>query len=158
MIKQGQMLPSATLNQLTNKGMQRHNTRELFSNKRAVLFAVPGAFTPVCSQSHLPGYIALADQIKATGIDFIACVSVNDAFVMHAWGKTQRAKDIVMLADGDGTFTKALGLEVNTASFGGIRSQRYVMIIENGKVTQLNVEKPQAFDISKAETLLATLS
>ncbi|MCG9784718.1 peroxiredoxin [Vibrio brasiliensis] len=158
MIKQGQMLPSATLSQLTNTGIQRHNTRELFSNKRAVLFAVPGAFTPLCSESHLPGYVALADQIKAAGIDFIACVSVNDAFVMQAWRKTQRATDIMMLADGDGTFTKALGLEINTASFGGIRSQRYVMIIENGKVTQLNVEKPQAFDTSKAETLLATLS
>lgn len=157
MIQKGQPLPSATLNEFNSEGMQAHNTSELFANKRVVLFALPGAFTPTCSEAHLPGYIALNADLKAAGADIIACVSVNDAFVMNAWGKVQDAGDIMMLADGDASFTKALGLEMDTAGFGGVRSQRYAMIIDNGVVTELNVEAPQAFEVSNAETMLAAL-
>ncbi|WP_417617706.1 peroxiredoxin [Oceanisphaera sp.] len=157
MIQQGQPLPSATLGQLTADGMVNHQTDELFANKKVVLFAVPGAFTPTCSASHLPGFIVLADQIKAKGVDMIACVSVNDAFVMKAWGEAQNASEIMMLADGDASFTKALGLEMDTAAFGGVRSKRYAMVIENGVVTQLNVEAPKQFEVSSAEAVLASL-
>ncbi|KKC98890.1 MULTISPECIES: peroxiredoxin [Photobacterium] len=157
MIQQGQTLPAATLSELTKDGMVNHEVTELFAGKKVVLFAVPGAFTPTCSESHLPGYVVLADQLKAKGVDIIACVSVNDAFVMQAWGEAQNASEIMMLADGDGSFTKALGLEMDTAKFGGLRSQRYAMIIDNGVVTQLNVEAPKEFEVSKAETILASL-
>ncbi|MDW6004582.1 peroxiredoxin [Vibrio mangrovi] len=157
MIEQGQKLPAATLSQLTKDGMVNHQISELFAGKKAVLFAVPGAFTPTCSEAHLPGYVVLADQLKAKGIDIIACVSVNDAFVMKAWGEAQNASEIMMLADGDASFTKALGLEMDTDKFGGIRSQRYAMIIDDGVVTQLNIEEPKSFEVSKAETILASL-
>ncbi|ASP39175.1 peroxiredoxin [Bacterioplanes sanyensis] len=157
MIQQGQQLPTATLSELNADGMQTHKTDELFANKRVVLFAVPGAFTPTCSEAHLPGYVVLADKLKAAGVDMIACVSVNDAFVMSAWGKAQNAHEITMLGDGDGSFTKALGLEMDTGTFGGVRSQRYAMVIENGVVTQLNVEAPKEFEVSKAEVILAVL-
>ncbi|WP_459782449.1 redoxin family protein, partial [Photobacterium sp. R1] len=128
-------MPAATLGELTKDGMVNHDVTDLFAGKKVVLFAVPGAFTPTCSESHLPGYVVLADQLKAKGVDIIACVSVNDAFVMQAWGEAQNASEIMMLADGDGSFTKALGLEMDTAKFGGLRSQRYAMIIDNGVVT-----------------------
>ncbi|HHX8310819.1 TPA: peroxiredoxin [Vibrio diabolicus] len=157
MIQQGQALPVATLSELTANGMVNHDVTELFANKKVVLFAVPGAFTPTCSEAHLPGYVVLADELKAKGIDLIACVSVNDAFVMQAWGEAQNASEILMLGDGDASFTKALGLEMDTGGFGGIRSQRYAMIIENGIVTKLNVEEPKEFEASKAETILAAL-
>lgn len=157
MIQTGQAIPSATLSELSADGMQTHGADELFANKRVVLFAVPGAFTPTCSEAHLPGYVVLADKIKAAGVDLIVCVSVNDAFVMQAWGKAQNAAEIMMLGDGDGSFTKALGLEMDTGGFGGLRSQRYAMIIDNGVVTQLNVEAPKAFEVSNAETILAAL-
>ena len=158
MIEQGQVLPAGiTLGELTNEGMVTHNVAELFSGKKVVLFAVPGAFTPTCSESHLPGYVVLADQFQAKGVDIIACVSVNDAFVMKAWGQAQNASELMMLADGDASFTQALGLEMDTAGFGGVRSQRYAMIIEDGVVTQLNVEAPKAFEVSKAEAVLAAL-
>jgi len=157
MIQQGQALPAATLSQLTADGMVNHQVTELFTNKKVVLFAVPGAFTPTCSESHLPGFVVLADQIKAKGVDIIACVSVNDAFVMQAWGEAQNANEIMMLGDGDASFTKALGLEMDTAAFGGVRSQRYAMVIENGVVTQLNVEEPKTFEVSSAEAILASL-
>lgn len=137
--------------------MVNHQVQELFAGKKAVLFAVPGAFTPTCSEAHLPGYVVLADQLKAKGIDIIACVSVNDAFVMKAWGEAQNASEIMMLADGDASFTKALGLEMDTEQFGGVRSQRYAMIIEDGVVKQLNVEPPKSFEVSNAETILASL-
>jgi peroxiredoxin len=122
-----------------------------------VLFAVPGAFTPTCSEAHLPGYVVLADKLKEKGVELIACVSVNDAFVMKAWGETQNATEILMLGDGDASFTKALGLEMDTEAFGGIRSQRYAMIIKDGVVQQLNVEEAGQFEASKAETILASL-
>ncbi|KJY82377.1 peroxiredoxin [Vibrio galatheae] len=157
MIQIGQKIPSSTLSQLTAEGMTNHNTDELFANKRVVLFAVPGAFTPTCSEAHLPGYVVLADEIKAAGVDMIACVSVNDAFVMQAWGAAQNAEAIAMLGDGDGSFTKALGLDMDTANFGGIRSQRYAMVIENGVVTTLNVEEPKKFEVSNAESILTAL-
>lgn len=157
MIQQGQTLPSSTLSELTPDGVVNHQTDEVFANKKVVLFAVPGAFTPTCSESHLPGFVTLADQIKAKGVDLIACVSVNDAFVMQAWGEAQNASEILMLGDGDASFTKALGLEMDTAGFGGIRSRRYAMVIENGVVTQLNVEEPKQFDVSKAEVILDSL-
>ncbi|EGR3109884.1 peroxiredoxin [Vibrio parahaemolyticus] len=157
MIQQGQALPSATVSELTADGMVNHDVTELFANKKVVLFAVPGAFTPTCSEAHLPGYVVLADQLKAKGVDLLACVAVNDAFVMNAWGEAQNASEILMLGDGDASFTKALGLEMDTGGFGGVRSQRYAMIIENRVVTTLNVEKPSEFEVSNAETILAAL-
>lgn len=157
MIQQGQAIPNSTLSQLTSDGMINHETATLFADKTVVLFAVPGAFTPTCSEAHLPGYVVLADKLKEKGVDLIACVSVNDAFVMKAWGDTQNAAEILMLGDGDAGFTKALGLEMDTEAFGGIRSQRYSMIIKDGVVQQLNVEEAGQFEASKAETILASL-
>ncbi|MCG8314174.1 MAG: peroxiredoxin [Pseudomonadales bacterium] len=157
MIEQGQSLPEASLSELTADGMVNHSTSELFADKKVVLFAVPGAFTPTCSEAHLPGYVVNADKIKSKGVDIIACVSVNDAFVMKAWGAAHNASELMMLADGDGSFTTALGLDMATGSFGGLRSQRYAMVIDNGVVTLLNVEAPKSFEVSKAETILASL-
>ncbi|QIR15896.1 peroxiredoxin [Shewanella aestuarii] len=157
MIQQGQALPAGTLGQLTKDGMVNHDVATLFAGKKVVLFAVPGAFTPTCSEAHLPGFVVLADQLKAKGVDIIACVSVNDAFVMKAWGEAQNASEIMMLADGDASFNKALGLDMDTAAFGGIRSQRYAMVIDNGVVTTLNVEAPKSFEVSTAEAVLASL-
>jgi peroxiredoxin len=137
--------------------MVNHNVKELFAGKKVVLFAVPGAFTPTCSEAHLPGYVVQADKLKEKGVDIIACVAVNDAFVMKAWGEAQNASELMMLADGDASFTKALGLEMDTAGFGGVRSQRYAMIIEDGVVTTLNVEAPKSFEVSKVEAILEAL-
>ncbi|TMO54868.1 peroxiredoxin [Pseudoalteromonas phenolica] len=157
MIEQGQALPNVVLTELTADGMQNHQVTELFADKKVVLFAVPGAFTPTCSAAHLPGYVVLADQIKAKGVDIIACVSVNDAFVMKAWGEAHNASELMMLGDGDAAFTKAIGLDKETGSFGGVRSQRYAMIIENGVVTELTVEAAGEFEVSKAESILEKL-
>ena len=157
MIEQGQTIPAVNLSQLSDKGMQTLTNNELFTDKKVVLFAVPGAFTPTCSNAHLPGYIALADKIKAKGINAIYCVSVNDAFVMKAWGESQNAEYIDMLADGDASFTRALGLEKDTAGFGGLRSKRYAMVVDNGVVNQLFVEQEKEFVISSAEVVLAKL-
>ncbi|MFY3327745.1 peroxiredoxin [Vibrio fluvialis] len=157
MIEQGQHLPEGTLSQLTKDAMVNHNVKELFAGKKVVLFAVPGAFTPTCSEAHLPGYVVQADKLKEKGVDIIACVAVNDAFVMKAWGEAQNASELMMLADGDASFTKALGLEMDTAGFGGVRSQRYAMIIEDGVVTTLNVEAPKSFEVSKVEAILEAL-
>lgn len=157
MIEQGQAIPAGTLSELTADGMLNHKVAELFANKKVVLFAVPGAFTPTCSEAHLPGFVVMADQFKAKGVDIIACVSVNDAFVMKAWGAAQNASELMMLADGDASFTKALGLEMDTAGFGGIRSQRYAMVVDNGVVTTLNVEAPKSFEVSTAEAVLAVI-
>ena len=157
MIQQHTLMPVGELKELKNGEMITHNTAELFLTKKVVLFAVPGAFTPTCSETHLPGYVVLADEFKAKGVDIIICLSVNDAFVMSAWGNSQNAENIMMLADGDGTYTKALGLSMDTAIFGGVRSQRYAMIIDNGEVTHLHVEQPKAFDVSKAEAILEQL-
>jgi peroxiredoxin len=157
MIALNATMPDGQLQELKDGDMVAHKTSELFANKKVVMFAVPGAFTPTCSVAHLPGYVVSADDLKAKGVDAIICVAINDAFVMSAWGKTQNAENLMMLADGDGSYTKALGLEMDTAAFGGLRSQRYSMIIDNGVVTSLNVEKPQEFEISNVETILQQL-
>ncbi|WP_411992021.1 peroxiredoxin [Agarivorans sp. DSG3-1] len=157
MIEVGQTIPEAHLAELNQEGMQNHSTHQLFAGKKVVLFAVPGAFTPTCSESHLPGFVVLADNIKAKGVDIIACVSVNDAFVMNAWGEAQNAEQIMMLGDGDASFTKALGLEMDTAGFGGVRSQRYAIIIDDLTVSTVNVEQAKSFEVSSAETILNLL-
>lgn len=154
--EQGKM-PSGQLQELKDGNMLTHNTDELFANKKVVLFAVPGAFTPTCSAAHLPDYVVSADDLKAKGVDLIICLSVNDAFVMKAWGNAQNAENIAMLADGDGSYTKMLGLDMETGAFGGLRSKRYSMIIDNGVVTHLNIEKPKEFEVSKAEVILEAL-
>ena len=157
MIEVGQRIPTSTLSQLTADGMVNHNTDELFAGKKVVLFAVPGAFTPTCSEAHLPGYVVFADKFKAAGVDAIICLSVNDAFVMKAWGEAQNASELMMLGDGDASFTKALGLDMDTAGFGGVRSKRYSMLIDDGVVSVLNVEEGGAFEVSKAEVMLSAL-
>jgi len=157
MIELNSLMPVGELQELKDGEMITHNTAELFSNKKVVLFAVPGAFTPTCSAAHLPGYVVSADELKAKGVDAIICLSVNDAFVMSAWGESQNAENIMMLADGDGSYTKALGLSMDTAGFGGIRSQRYAMIINKGEVMSLQVEQPKSFEVSKAEVILEQL-
>jgi peroxiredoxin len=157
MIEVGGTLPEAVFSILQDGEIKNPNTGTLFSEKKVVLFAVPGAFTPTCSVSHLPGYIALADKIKAQGVDAIICIAVNDAFVMDAWGKSQNADEIMMLADGNGTFAQLIGLDMDTDAFGGIRSIRYSMIVEDGVVRALNVEDPGRFEVSDAETILKQL-
>ena len=133
-------------------------TNELFGGKRVVLFAVPGAFTPTCSEAHLPGYVVNADAIKAKGVDDIVCIAVNDAFVMGAWGTAGNADAITMVGDGNGEFTKAIGLEMDGSGFGlGTRSQRYAMVVDDGTVTKLAVEAPGQFEVSKAEAILEAL-
>jgi peroxiredoxin len=157
MIKVGDSLPENTFSLLTDDGMTNPTTEELFSGKKVVVFAVPGAFTPTCSASHLPGFVVKADDIKAKGVDSIICLSVNDAFVMKSWGDASNAEAITMLADGGGSFTKAIGLEMETGDFGGLRSQRYAMIVDDGVVTALNVEEAGAFEVSSAEAIEALL-
>lgn len=155
-ISVGDPIPTASLHVMTAEGPKEISTDEIFSGKKVVLFAVPGAFTPGCSQAHLPGFVANADKIKAKGVDTVACVSVNDAFVMGAWGEAQNAGELMMLGDGNGDFTKALGLELDGRGFGlGMRSKRYSMVVEDGKVTQLNVEPDGAgIDVSTADKIL----
>lgn len=154
MISVGMTIPNATITAIDENGQTNTTSTELFSDKKVLLFALPGAFTPTCSQSHLPGYVTAYDEFKKKGIDIVACLSVNDSFVMTAWAKDQNAENITMLADGGAALTKALGLEMDTADFGGIRSQRYAMIIENNQVTHLNLEDPKEFKVSDAETML----
>jgi glutaredoxin/glutathione-dependent peroxiredoxin len=158
-IKVGDKLPAATLAAATPEGPRPMSTDEIFAGKKVALFAVPGAFTPTCSAKHLPGFKEQAAAIKGKGVDAIACVSVNDAFVMKAWGESAGVgDDILMLADGNGDFTKALGLELDGSKFGmGQRSQRYSMIVEDGVVKELNVEAPGEFKVSSADYLLAQL-
>ncbi len=154
----GDKIPDCTLMTMGENGPSPITTSSIFEGKKVVLFAVPGAFTPGCSMTHLPGYVVNADDIKAKGVDTIACVSVNDAFVMDAWGKAQNAEHILMLADGNGEFTQKLGLELDASGFGlGTRSQRYAMIVDNGTVTHLNVEEGPGVDVSAAETIMALL-
>ena len=158
-IKVGDKLPSMTLTEATAEGPKPVTTDEFFKGRRVALFAVPGAFTPTCSAKHLPGFKQMAGDIKAKGVDAIACVSVNDAFVMRAWAEDQAVgEDVTMLADGSGAFTKALGLELDANRFGmGTRSQRYSMIVDDGVVTALNVEEPGQFKVSSAEHMLGQL-
>ncbi|QTH62772.1 peroxiredoxin [Psychrosphaera ytuae] len=157
MISVNDRLPSAQFQHMENGEMKTTSTEELFAGKKVVMFAVPGAFTPTCSEAHLPGFVANADKIKAKGVDSIICVSVNDAFVMSAWGKSQNAEELIMLADGGAEFHEAAGLSMDTGTFGGVRAVRYSMIVEDGVVTQLNVEAPKEFKVSDAETVLAQL-
>ena len=158
-IKAGDAIPSMKLMMVTPDGPKEVSTDEIFKGKKVVLFAVPGAFTPTCSVKHLPGFVQNADTIKAKGVDTIACIAVNDAFVMSAWAKEQGADGrVTMLADGSASFTKALGLELDLMGRGmGVRSQRYALIVENGKVTDIAVEQPGGFDVSRAETILSKL-
>jgi peroxiredoxin len=158
-IKIGDHLPTVKLKHLGADGIKDVTTDELFAGKKAVLFAVPGAFTPTCSAKHVPSFVNHIDQLTAKGVDVIACVSVNDVFVMAAWGKDQKADGkVLMLADGNGEFTKALGLETDLSNFGlGVRSQRYALVVDHGKVTVLNVEKPGAYEVSSAEAILQAL-
>jgi peroxiredoxin len=158
-IKVGDKIPSATLMQMKDGGPKPVKTDELFGDKKVVVFALPGAFTPTCSAKHLPGFIQNADAIREKGVDAIACLSVNDAFVMGAWGDQQGAGDkVMMLADGNGDFTRELGLEMDGSRFGmGKRSQRYAMVVDHGVVKELNVEEPGAFSVSSAEHVMKQL-
>lgn len=155
----GDKIPSTTLSVMSAKGPQPHSSEELFAGKKVVVFAVPGAFTPTCSAAHVPGFVVNAPDIKAKGVDSIICVSVNDAFVMSAWGKAQNAEDLIMAADGNGDFTEALGLTMDASAFGmGKRSQRYSMIVDNGVVSALHVDAGGAFELSSAEKILEDLA
>ena len=158
-IKVGDHIPEGKFRVMTAEGPGWKTTGEVFKGKKVVLFAVPGAFTPTCHKNHLPGFLQNSDAIKAKGVDAIACVSVNDAFVMGAWGKDQKSDGKVhMLADGNGDFTRAIGLEMDGTKFGmGKRSQRYSMIVDNGVVKTLNVEEPGAFEVSSAEHMMGQL-
>lgn len=156
MIKVGDKVPAAKLKTKTPDGMKDVTSDELFGGKKVVVFGLPGAFTPTCSAKHLPGYVESAAAIKAKGVDTIACLSVNDAFVMDAWGKDQKVGDkVLMLADGNADFAKALGLELDLVANGmGIRCKRFSMLVDNGVVKSVNIEKPGAFEISDAATML----
>ncbi|MBN7798272.1 peroxiredoxin [Parahaliea mediterranea] len=157
-INAGDKIPASTLKTMGAEGPVDITTDEIFKGKKVLLFAVPGAFTPGCSMTHLPGYVVNADKIKAKGVDTIACMAVNDAFVMDAWGKAQNAEEILMLGDGNGDFTAALGLEMDARGFGlGTRSKRFAMLVDDGTVTHLNVEPAGGVDVSSAETMMALL-
>ena len=158
-IKVGDKIPSATLMQMKGGAPQPVKTDDFFTGKKVAVFALPGAFTPTCSAKHLPGFVQHAADLKSKGVDAIACVSVNDAFVMGAWGDQQNVGDkVAMLADGNGDFAKALGLEMDASKFGmGTRSQRFSMLVDNGVVTTLNVEEPGAYAVSSAEHMLTQL-
>ena len=158
-IKVGDKLPEASLRLKTDSGITEVKTPDFFKGKKAVLFALPGAFTPTCSAKHLPGFVQKAAELKGKGVDTIACLSVNDAFVMDAWGKQQNAgENVVMLADGNADFTKKVGLQMDGSKFGmGERSQRYAMLIDDGVVKQLFVEAPGAFEVSSVEHMLKNL-
>ena len=157
-IKVGDRIPNVTIHEMSDKGPAEITTDAIFSGKKVVLFALPGAFTPTCSASHLPGYVVQADAILGKGVDQIICLSVNDAWVMDSWGKSQNAEKILMLADGSAGLTEALGLELDLTKRGmGVRSDRYAMIVEDGVVTHLNREAPGKFEVSDAESILKLL-
>jgi peroxiredoxin len=158
-IKVGDKIPSVSLKTMDKDGMQTLSTDDIFKGKKVVLFALPGAFTPTCSAKHLPGFVNNAAELKAKGVDTIACLSVNDAFVMDAWGKAQNAGDkVLMLADGNADFSKAVGLTMDGTGYGmGLRASRYAMVVDNGVVKALNVEAPGAFEVSSAEAVLKAL-
>ena len=157
-IQEGSSLSEATLHVMQEGKPTAMSVGDLFEGKKVVLFAVPGAFTPTCSNAHLPGYVVKADELKAKGVDSIICLSVNDAFVMDAWGKDKNAEQLMMVADGNGEFTKALGLEMDGSGFGlGTRSQRYAMIVDDGTVSKLSVEDPGKLEVSAAEAILEAL-
>ena len=158
-IRVGEKMPSGVFGVMTDAGPGAISTDELFAGKKVVLVSVPGAFTPTCSASHLPGFINQADELIAKGVDSIACMSVNDVFVMHAWGEDQKVGDkVMMLADGNGEYARALDLEMDGTAFGmGTRSQRFAIIVDDGTATHVAVEAPGKLEVSKAESILAKL-
>ena len=157
-IQVGDKIPACTMKVMGAEGPQDITTDEIFSGKKVIMFAVPGAFTPGCSMTHLPGYVVNADKIKAAGVDTIACMAVNDAFVMDAWGKGANAEELLMVSDWDAGFSKALDLTMDASGFGlGVRSQRFALIAEDGVITHLAVEAPGQFEVSKAEAVLEAL-
>ena len=158
-IKAGDKMPAGVFGVMTDSGPGGISADELFSGKKVVLVSVPGAFTPTCSANHLPGFVDRADEILAKGVDAIACMSVNDVFVMDAWGKDRGVGDkVIMLADGNGEYAKALGLEMDASGFGmGTRSQRFAMVVDNGVAAVVNVEAPGQFEVSKAEAIIDAL-
>jgi len=158
-IKSGERMPSGTLKTMTADGAKDVKTDELFHGKKVVLFSVPGAFTPTCDAKHLPGFVQLTDQIKAKGVDAVACMSVNDVFVMNAWGKASGvAGKVLMLADGNGDYARALGLELDGRGFGlGMRGQRFAILVDDGVARQVNIEAPGEFKVSTAEHVLSQL-
>ena len=158
-IKVGDRMPAGVLTQMTKDGPQKLTTEQLFAGKKVVLFSVPGAFTPTCDAKHLPGFVQHAAAFKAKGVDTIACMAVNDVFVMNAWGKASNVGDgILMLADGNADYAKALGLELNASGFGmGIRGQRFAIVVDNGVASKVFVEGPGEFKVSSAEHVLGQL-
>jgi glutaredoxin/glutathione-dependent peroxiredoxin len=158
-IKAGERMPSGTLKTMGADGAKDVKTEELFRGKKVVLFSVPGAFTPTCDAKHLPGFVQLADQLKAKGVDTIACIAVNDVFVMNAWGKASGvAGKVLMLADGNGDYSRALGLELDGREFGlGMRGQRFAIVAVDGVARQVNIEAPREFKVSTAEHILTQL-
>jgi peroxiredoxin len=158
-IQVGAHLPAGTLKTMTKDGPKDIQTEELFKGKKVVLFSVPGAFTPTCDAKHLPGFVQLAEQLKAKGVDTIACMAVNDVFVMSAWGKHAGVGDkILMLADGNGTYTKALDLEMDASGYGmGTRGKRFALIVQDGVASAIEIEEPGQFKVSAAEHVLSKL-
>ncbi len=157
-IKAGDKMPSGTLKTMTPEGARDLTTEELFKGKTVVLITVPGAITPTCDAKHLPGYVQHAAAIRAKGVDTIACMAVNDVFVMSAWGKASGSSDVLMLADGNGDYAKALGLEMDGRGFGmGLRGQRFALIVKNGVATHVFIEAPREFRVSAAEYVLGQL-
>lgn len=158
-IKAGDKMPSGTFGVMTESGPGAMSSDELFAGKKVVLVSVPGAFTPTCSMNHLPGFVDQAGDLKGKGIDTIACMAVNDVFVMSAWGKDRGVGDnVLMLADGNGEYTKALGLEMDASGFGmGMRGQRFAIVVDDGVATHVAVEEPGKFEVSKAEAIVAAL-
>lgn len=157
-ISVGEKLPDVTLVKATPEGPEKVQASEYFAGKKVALFSVPGAYTPTCSAKHLPGYVEKASELKAKGVDEIACTAVNDAFVLGAWNKDAGSSDVTMLADGNGDFAEAVGLTMDGSGFGmGKRGQRYSMIVNDGVVEELNVEAPGDFSVSSAEHMLGQL-
>jgi len=158
-IQPGERVPSGKFGIMTPDGPGSITSEELFDGRKVVLFSVPGAFTPTCSKAHLPGFVRHADDLRAKGVDVIACLSVNDTWVMDAWGKDQAVGDkVMMLADGNATFSDALGLTFDASAGGmGKRGQRFVMIVDDGTVTHIAVEAPRQFEVSSAEAVLDVL-
>lgn len=158
-IREGEKMPAGVFSVMTDAGPGAVSTDELFAGKKVVLVSVPGAFTPTCSASHLPGFVSQADELFAKGVDSIACMSVNDVFVMHAWGEDQNVGDkVTMLADGNGEYARALDLEMDGTAFGmGTRAQRFAIIVDDGTATHVAVEAPGQLEVSKADAILAKL-
>lgn len=157
MIKVGDAIPSTNITVINKQGQDSVAAADFFAGKKVVLFAVPGAFTPTCSEAHLPSFVVKYDDIAAKGVDAVACLSVNDSFVMTSWQAAQNAENLTMIADGGAALTKEMGLVLDTSDFGGIRSMRYSMIVDNGTITHLNLEEGGDYKVSDADTVLSQL-